>query len=113
MTQPTYPMVTQSKDEIFKPKYRAEFTSLGSITLHKALLMTTVPKGFKFASKYTHWQTAMHNEMAALQANNTLELVPRPSTSNVMSSKWIFNTKFNSDSTIEIYKARLVAHGFT
>lgn len=42
-----------------------------------------------------------------------MDLVPRLKNSNVVGSKWIFRTKFNSDGTIERYKARLVAQGFT
>ena len=51
--------------------------------------------------------------MSALQANDTWELVPRPASSNVVGSKWVFRTKFHSDGTVERLKARLVAYGFT
>lgn len=39
--------------------------------------------------------------------------MPRPTTHNVVGSKWVFRTKFHADGTIERLKARLVAQGFT
>jgi hypothetical protein len=59
------------------------------------------------------WRRAMEEEYDALITNNTWELVPRPVGSNVVTGKWIFKHKFNSDGTLERYKARWVLHGFT
>jgi hypothetical protein len=59
------------------------------------------------------WRRTMEEEYDALIANNTWELVPRPVGSNVVTGKWIFKYKFNSDGTLERYKARWVLHGFT
>ncbi|GJS34280.1 retrovirus-related pol polyprotein from transposon RE1 [Tanacetum coccineum] len=56
---------------------------------------------------------AMHDEMIALQQNGTWILVPRPSDTNVVGSKWVFHTKYHSDGSVERFKARLVAQGFT
>ena len=55
----------------------------------------------------------MEEELSALHKNTTWTLVPRPSTTNVVGSKWVFRTKFKSDDTVERLKARLVAQGFT
>ena len=55
----------------------------------------------------------MKEEMSALQHNNTWTLVPHSQSSNVVSSKWVFCTKYHSDSTIDRLKARVVAQGFT
>jgi hypothetical protein len=55
----------------------------------------------------------MEEKYAALITNNTWDLVPHPVGSNVITGKWTFKHKFNSDSTLERYKARWVLRGFT
>ena len=40
-------------------------------------------------------------------------MVPRPLATNIMGSKWVFKTKLKEDGTIDRYKARLVARGFS
>jgi hypothetical protein len=55
----------------------------------------------------------MEEEYDVLITNNTWDLVPRPVGSNVITNKWIFKLKFNSDSTLEWYKAHWVLRGFT
>jgi hypothetical protein len=55
----------------------------------------------------------MEEEFAALIANNTWDLVRYPVGSNVITGKCIFKHKFNSDGSLEWYKARWVLHGFT
>ena len=55
----------------------------------------------------------MYDELRALQKKNTWELVPRTHSSNMVGSKWVFYTKYRSDGSIDWYKARLVAQGFT
>ena len=55
----------------------------------------------------------MEEEFAALIANKTCDFVPRPVGSNVVTGKWIFKHKFNSDGSLEWYKARWVLRGFT
>ncbi|KAK6152772.1 hypothetical protein DH2020_012411 [Rehmannia glutinosa] len=54
----------------------------------------------------------MDDEYNALMSNNTWELVLFSENMNLITSKWIFRTKFKSDGTVERLKARLVARGF-
>jgi hypothetical protein len=42
----------------------------------------------------------MEEEFTALIANNTWDLVPHPVGSNIVTDKWIFKDKFNSDSSM-------------
>ncbi|RVW77775.1 Retrovirus-related Pol polyprotein from transposon RE2 [Vitis vinifera] len=59
--------------------------------------------------KIPHWLKAMQEEIKALIQNRTWDLVPRPPTTNIVGSKWVFKTKLKEDGTIDRYKARLVA----
>jgi hypothetical protein len=59
------------------------------------------------------WCHIMEEEYDALITNNTWDLVPHPVGSNVFTGKWIFMHKFNSNGTLERYKARWVLRGFT
>ena len=44
--------------------------------------------------------------------SSTLSLVPHPAGKNVVSCKWVYKIKRDSDGAIARYKARLVAKGF-
>lgn len=55
----------------------------------------------------------MKEEIDALHANRTWDLVPPPPNTNIVGSKWVFRTKYKFDGSIERYKARLVAQSFT
>jgi transposase InsO family protein len=59
------------------------------------------------------WQAAMKAEMKALKENETWELVPRPKGRNVVGGKWVYKVKRLADGSIEKYKARYVARGFS
>jgi hypothetical protein len=54
----------------------------------------------------------MDEEMAALYANKTWELVPLPEGKKAIGCKWVYKVKHNSDGSINRYKARLVAKGY-
>ena len=55
----------------------------------------------------------MLDEYTALIRNDTWCLVPCPAGVNVVTEKWIFRHKLNSDGTLARYKARWVVRGFT
>ncbi|CAM8895858.1 unnamed protein product [Rhodiola kirilowii] len=55
----------------------------------------------------------MNKEIQALEHNNTWSLAALPPHAHAIDCKWIFRVKYNSDGTIERYKARVVAKGYT
>jgi len=75
--------------------------------------VSPVPSSVRDALADPHWRRAMEEEYAALLANQTWDLVPRPSGCNVVTGKWIWTHKRRADGTLERYKARWVLRGFT
>ena len=75
--------------------------------------VSPVPSSVRDALADPHWRRAMEEEYAALLANQTWDLVPRPSGGNVVTGKWIWTHKCRADGTLERYKARWVLRGFT
>jgi hypothetical protein len=55
----------------------------------------------------------MEAEVHALHGNATWTLVPRPPGQNIISCKWVYKLKQHADGSIDKYKVRLVARGFT
>lgn len=68
---------------------------------------------YEEAVKNKAWQKAMEEEVTALKQNQTWELVPRPRDIKPISCKWVYKLKRRTDGSIERYKARLVARGFS
>ncbi|KAM2881066.1 hypothetical protein COP2_014191 [Malus domestica] len=60
-----------------------------------------------------HWQQAMRTELDALHQNHTWDLVPLPAGHKPIGSKWVFKKKYKSDGSLDRYKARVVAKGYT
>ncbi|XP_031505671.1 uncharacterized protein LOC116267877 [Nymphaea colorata] len=54
----------------------------------------------------------MKDEMVALQANHTWDLVPHTPNMHVIGSRWVFKTKLKGDGQIERLKTGLVAQGY-
>ncbi|KAJ7962838.1 Retrovirus-related Pol polyprotein from transposon TNT 1-94 [Quillaja saponaria] len=71
------------------------------------------PETYEEASQNTVWIVAMEEEIAALEQNQTWELVPKPRDVKPISCKWVYKVKRCTDGSIKRYKARLVARGFT
>ncbi|CAN1187372.1 Retrovirus-related Pol polyprotein from transposon TNT 1-94 [Linum perenne] len=71
------------------------------------------PNTFEEASLKKEWLKAMKEEIDALDHNETWDLVPKPEGVKPISCKWVYKVKTSPDGSIERYKARLVARGFS
>jgi len=54
----------------------------------------------------------MTKEFQALLANNIWELVPPTLGQKIIGWKWVYKIKYQSNGSIERYKAQLVTQGF-
>ena len=109
--QNIHPMITRSKDGIFKPKALA--VSVSKLASKPRIDYTFIePSTYKIASQFPQWCLSMDEEFVALTRQKTWILVPPSPTQNVVGCKWVYKLKHNSDGSISRYKARLVAKGF-
>ena len=64
-------------------------------------------------SEKEHWEAAMQKEMDSIYSNDVWDLVELPANRKTVGSKWVFKKKTKADGTLERFKARLVAQGFS
>ena len=55
----------------------------------------------------------MDEKIAVLSNHGTWELVTRPTGAIVVTCRWVYTVKYRADGTVDRYKARLIARGFT
>jgi hypothetical protein len=120
-TPPMSPGSVPSEDPICTPPPDLRrSTRVRSLPFHlqdfhcfRALATLHEPHSFCEASINPLWQAAMKEELDALHKNNTWDLVDLPPRKSVVGCKWVYKIKTCSDGTVDRYKARLVARGFT
>jgi hypothetical protein len=71
------------------------------------------PTFFEETIQKKEWEDSMTEEYQSIIKNYVWEIVPRPKSKDVVSSKWIYKIKHVVDGSIEKYKARFVAHVFS
>ena len=54
----------------------------------------------------------MHEELVALEENDTWYMVDRPTNAIIIGSRWVYSIKMKVDGFLDRYKARLVAQGY-
>jgi hypothetical protein len=100
-------MTTRAKREFWLPTDKLTLSPTSSSPL------SPVPTSVYVALADPSWRCVIEEEYDALITNNIWDLVPHPFGSNVDTGKWIFKHNFNSEGTLEWYKARWVLRDFT
>eukprot|EP00253_Pinus_taeda_P011785 PITA_11785 len=75
--------------------------------------VVTEPSSFEEAVEDPAWVYAMVEEYDSIVRNSAWEIVPRPEGKSVVGSRWIYKVKQAADGSVEKYKARFVARGFS
>jgi hypothetical protein len=80
----------------------------------QALLLMSAeePATFAVAERDAEWRRAMIEEMKAIEANKTWDLVDPPSGCRPIGLKWVYKVKKDERGAVVKHKARLVARGF-
>jgi hypothetical protein len=75
--------------------------------------MDEKPSSYEEAIENQVWKDTMAKEYQSIMHNDVWDVVPIPKEKSVVSSKWIYEMKHAVDGSIEKYKARFVARGFS
>ena len=81
-------------------------------------LMTQVmnivePISYEQAKNHKEWNTTMNEEYESIMKNETWELTEFPENKLPIECKWLYKTRFNADGSVDKYKAKLVAKGYS
>jgi len=91
--------------------YKNLSPSFFALTSH--LSSVEIPKNVQEALQVLEWKKAISEEMRVFKKNYTWEVMGLPKGKTTVGCKWVFTVKYNSDGSLERYKAQLVAKGFT
>lgn len=95
----------------FKESKRPQkFPSYVALMSH---IIESEPSSVEEASSQRVWRDAMAEEYQSIIKNDVWDIVPRPEGKSIVSSKWLFKIKYVADGSIEKYKSRFVARGFS
>ncbi|XP_068477195.1 uncharacterized protein [Phaseolus vulgaris] len=90
-----------------------DFVNCDSFSKHHQSFLASLhteqePLFFSQAVREPRWRDAMAQEIHALELNDTWKLTALPPGKKALGCKWIYKIKYNSDGTIERFKARLL-----
>eukprot|EP00253_Pinus_taeda_P007007 PITA_07007 len=84
----------------------------GYMALMSQCVMTE-PSSFDEAVEDPEGVDAMVEEYDSIVRNSAWEIVPRPEGKSVVGQRWVYKVKQATDGSVEKYKARFVARGFS
>ena len=85
--------------------------------VHHYAYMTRVaevcePESYAEAANDANWLAEMEKEMHTLADNETWDLVDAPRGVKPIRCRWVYKVKYNTDGSVNRYKARLVVEGY-
>jgi hypothetical protein len=84
-----------------------------SYVAYMANLLDEEPTTFEEVVQNEQWKEAMTEEHQSIMKNKVWEIVPRPKEKSVVTSKWVSKIKHAADRSVDKYKARSIARGFS
>ena len=87
-------------------RYQGYFAAMSTIVQFE-------PRSFEEVVKHQVWKDAMHEEYESIMKNDIWDVVPRLEDKEVVTSKWLYKIKHGFDGSVENFKARFVACGFS
>lgn len=99
-----YPIYSYVSYSYLSPSHRA---------YSLAVFSHVEPKFIHEAVKSLKWREAIQVKITTLELNNTWVLTELPLGKTTVGCKWVHKCKFRADGTLERYKTRLVAKGYT
>jgi len=71
------------------------------------------PSTFEEATGQQVWKDTLFEEYQSIMNNDVWEIMPRLKGKSMVTSKWVFKIKHIVDGSIDKYKVRFVARGFS
>jgi hypothetical protein len=103
----------EAKENVGEPKSQIResrpLVKLGSYLALVTNITDTEPRTFAQAVDWQVWREAMVEEYDSILHNDVWEVVLRPVGKSVVTSRWLYKTKYVADGNIEKHKARFVA----
>jgi hypothetical protein len=84
-----------------------------SYATYMTKLLDEEPTTFEEAVQKEQWKEAMTEEHQSIMKNEVWEIIPRPKEKLLVTSKWVYKIKHAADGSVDKYKARFIARGFS